>query len=191
MSSALVVLALVLGAPPAPVATALKAAPKGLQVQGRFHAGLRFKDVDGEHVLVLSTKDAPGARHLFAVLAKETKGRFEVQRTVKDWEQDCEFDLMVGFHDDATQVSDADGDGRAEVTFAYELGCVSDVSPVGLKLMLLEGPDKYAVRGQTRVRVSETEWMGGERTLDPALDAVPKLKALAAARWTALITRGE
>jgi hypothetical protein len=183
-----VALALLVGAPPAGVSSAkLNAAPEGLKVQGAFHAGRSFEDAGGAHVVILSQQEGAGSRTLHALLADRVKGGFKVVRALKDWEQGCDFDLMVDFDDRVFEVTDADGDGKAEVVLAYRLGCVSDVSPGPLKLMILEGPDKYAVRGVTRVRVSETEWMGGERTLDPALAKAPALRALAEAKWAALV----
>ena len=190
MTLALLLTTLLAGAAPAaPTVTtkALTAAPKGLKVPGRFHAGLAYADAAGEHVVVLSTKDGPGSRHLFATQAKKVKGGFQIIRTVKDWATGCEFDLLVDFQDAVFLASDVDADGRAEVTFGYRLGCVSDVSPVPQKLILLEGPDKHAARGETRVQTGEAEWTGGAFTLDDGLDPAGPLGALLAERWRALL----
>jgi hypothetical protein len=60
----------------------------------------------------------------------------------------------------------------------YTLGCVSDVSPLELKLMLYENGKKYALRGRTRM--PERIVIGGEEfsksnyKIDPAFEKAPQ-----------------
>lgn len=55
----------------------------------------------------------------------------------------------------------------------YKVSCQSDVSPVPMKIIMYEGNQKYAVRGATRVKVSEKEYMGGDYSFDQAFTNGP------------------
>jgi len=68
-----------------------------------------------------------------------------------------------------------DGNGIAESTFLYKLGCRSDVSPNRLKLIMHEGKAKYALRGETMVPTTDPEKkLGGQKAIDPAFRRAPK-----------------
>ena len=114
-----------------------------------------------------------GEDHLYAELLTTTGGRTKLVRTVTDGTRDCTFDQETNFDATSPMVSDLDGDMVGEVMFSYTLGCRSDVSAVDLKLLVLEGQDKYIVRGQTYV----TETAGLPRLADgvpePAYDRWP------------------
>lgn len=108
-------------------------------------------------------------------------------RTVKDGIQGCEFDLVAEFVAPALGLTDLDADGTAELTFAYRTTCTSDVSPLTLKLLMLEQRAKYIVRGTTRVDVGGGERMGGEHQADAALKKVAKFHAHAESVWTKIV----
>jgi hypothetical protein len=60
-----------------------------------------------------------------------------VERQVQDGEVGCvSYDNVARFEPRVLDLTDLDGDGTREVTFAYRLGCVSDVSPVTVNLVL-------------------------------------------------------
>jgi len=66
------------------------------------------------------------------------------------------------------------------VTFAYRVGCVSDVSPITLKLRVIENGEKYILRGETLLSDGE----GGKYKPDPKFKKWPKeLAAHAKKRW--------
>jgi hypothetical protein len=48
----------------------------------------------------------------------------------------------------------------------YKNSCHGDVSPVPTKIIMYEGIKKYALRGESRVQVSEKDYVGGSYTLD-------------------------
>lgn len=64
--------------------------------------------------------------------------------------KNCEFDISTYFIDPALSVTDLNGNGTNEIWIMYRLGCKSDVSPWPLKLILYEGKEKSAIRGETR-----------------------------------------
>ncbi len=78
----------------------------------------------------------------------------------------CALDLVAEFIDGSIGVTDLDHDGEAELTFAYRFGCGGDVSPNAMKLIMLEGRDKHALRGQSRVDPGAGGRIGGEHKAD-------------------------
>lgn len=177
------------GAPP--TTEALDVVPKGLEVKGKATSIVAFEDKAGRNVFVLSRRDTDGdegrSGYLYAVHAVKAKKGWRELRRVKDWVPNCQFDLILDVKTKAFSVTDLDGDGHAEITFAYEADCTSDVSPNGLKVILLEAGAKHAVRGNTRVRVSEKDYMGGDARYDKSFDEAPKaLRAHAEKVWAAL-----
>lgn len=148
---------------------------------------LRFTDSAGEHVVTFSlTSRARGDTKSRDLLVTHLAGKQEVWRA-KDFVTDCEFDLELDLLEGSIEVTDLDGDGAAEVSFLYRLGCRSDVSPLTVKLLMYEGATKYALRGDSRERVGENEFMGGEFRADPAFDNAPAFLAHAKARWKSLV----
>lgn len=84
--------------------------------------------------------------YYYAVQNGETKLMWKINDFVKD----CEFDLETHFIKEALTVTDLDENGVNEIWTMYRFGCKSDVSPWPLKLIMYEGSEKYAIRGETR-----------------------------------------
>lgn len=155
--------------------------PEGVVVHGdKLARALTFHDKRGAHFLVLSSSEDHGASRGGQIFVDDwvidARGKPHSRLPVRDMVDECEMGgLSVRFHDDATAVTDLDHDGLAEVTFAYEVACRSDVSPATYKLLVLEDGTKYILRGTTRVDPSgDGSVAGGSFTPDPA-----------AARWPA------
>ena len=49
-----------------------------------------------------------------------------------------------------------------------------DVSPVEMKIIMYEGNRKFAMRGHQKIKVSATDYMGGEYKFDNAFIYGPK-----------------
>ncbi len=119
-----------------------------------------FKDSDGEHRVVfteqkLVSKKDKRSQQLTVLHEKKVKNAWVKVWDAKDFINDCEFDVTVQVLDKSITVTDLDADGLAEVSFMYQLGCRSDVSPLSLKLLMYEQTRKFALRGVTRVKVGE------------------------------------
>lgn len=106
----------------------------------------------------------------------------------KDFVENCEFDATLEVIEGSIRLTDLDADGEPEVSFLYKLGCRSDVSPLTAKFLMYEGTTKYALRGETKERVGENEYAGGDFKADPSFDQAPRpFVEFARAQWKALI----
>ncbi len=106
----------------------------------------------------------------------------------KDFVERCEFDLTLEVIEGSIRLTDLDDDGEPEVSFIYRTACRSDVSPLTAKLLLYEGSTQYALRGTTRERVGEREYVGGEFTVDPSFEQGPRpFIEFARAQWKSFI----
>lgn len=120
----------------------------------------KSRDKDGEEV-----KNAELYAYHFVSKGDSTKLLWRVY----DYSKDCSFDVSVAFIKNAFKITDLDKDGTAEVWVMYENQCTSDVSPAPTKIVMYEGNNKYAVRGEGQIQVSEKHYAGGQYTLDENL----------------------
>jgi hypothetical protein len=147
--------------------------------------GARWTDRKGKNVLALIWQVESGSKRLWAYHYIDGD-KPKLVRKVQDKELDCEFDNLARFVDGSVGVTDLDGDGVGEVTFAYDLGCVSDVSPTPRKLLLLESGQKWILRGLARA----ADGAGGTFKPDPAKSRWPAaFHRHAAAEWARLLER--
>jgi hypothetical protein len=104
-------------------------------------------------------------------------GKAVRKRTVKDFVTRCPYDVSLQLENDSLQTTDLDGDGFAEITFAYQLTCTSDMSPRGRKLLLLEDGKKYILRGHTGLngRYALGDDIPSEYKIDPSVANGPKV----------------
>jgi hypothetical protein len=170
-----------------------KSLPAEIRYKGEVVAGARWLDKNGENLLLLC-KTGPVSKPLprsskyygfeeWGVTAElhgyhyvKAKEKFALLWKVFDSAKLCPFDLVATFLPNSLTITDLDGNGIAESTFLYKLGCRSDVSPVQLKLIMHEGKAKYALRGETMVPTTEPgKKLGGQKTVDPAFDHAPKV----------------
>ncbi|HSI04992.1 MAG: M949_RS01915 family surface polysaccharide biosynthesis protein [Myxococcota bacterium] len=164
-----------------------KKLPAGLKATGALVALATFDDKDGSHVAYVeqaATKKGDLELRGFGY----TKGSgWTKQWQASDFVRDCEFDKVLEYRAKSLAVTDLDDDGVAEVTFAYELTCTSDVSPRTLKVLMYEGATKYAMRGETVVDTGAGEKVGGTHALDTTnKDAPPVFVKHLEGRWAEL-----
>ncbi|HET9503059.1 MAG TPA: hypothetical protein VFO93_05940 [Hymenobacter sp.] len=157
------------------------AVPANLKRSGRVVQALRYTDRTGTYT-VLATEIGPrpdpaaqsseGQRaDLYAYQYPATGAAPTWQ--VHDFADDCPLDLEARFLSKALTVTDLDQDGTAEVWLVYRTTCRGDVSPSTQKIIMYEGPRKYAVRGTSRIALGGGRHDGGTYTLDAAWAAAP------------------
>jgi hypothetical protein len=169
--------------------------PKEVVVKGSPKSGLSWKDNNGDNYVVFSVtekkdiKSGATSVYLYADHYAIKAGKAKLLRSVKDMTEKCEFDNMAAFIPESFAVTDVDKDNLGEVSFAYTLDCVSDVSPITLKVLLIENKDKYIIRGQTEVNPGDGV-IGGKKEPDAALKKASKeLQAQADAIWQKVVRR--
>lgn len=114
---------------------------------------LQFDDKNGKNYLVATIHQNRSDEWVSkAILVQhyiEKNNQFVLLRQITDNENHCEFDNDLQFLDQSLILSDLDKNNLVEITFLYKVGCRSDVSPIGLKLMVIENGNKAAIRGKT------------------------------------------
>jgi hypothetical protein len=176
----------------------LTSPPSDVAVTGTLVLGRRFTDANGDNVFLVTTEqDARGlALHAYH-LARHGNDAWRLLRRIDDFVHDCELDATLKPVEHAIAITDLDGNHLAEVSFAYRQSCKGDVSPDGMKLMMLENGAKYAMRGSMVLMTRDLEgrpvrWRDdgvlppapAPPRIDAALRRHPRFHAFARARWS-------
>ncbi len=137
--------------------------PAAPEAKGEIVKTLEFTDQNGQNSVVLRLtgefarpedrpeSDANRAEHsreLFAECFVEKDGQQKQVWRVYDFIHGCPFHLRLGFFPDLAAVTDLDRDGVFEVWLPYYGACQSDITPPGMKIIMYEGGQKHAVRGE-------------------------------------------
>lgn len=163
----------------------VKDIPKAAAYKGKVINAVRWKDKQGDNIVIATetgifpTKnsengdghDAELYAHRYIIEGSNANEMWKVYDYIKD----CPLDIQVDFIRNSFQVTDLDKDGTAEVWIMYKTACHGDVSPCDMKIIMYEGDQKYAVRGENKVKISETESFGGEYKMDQAFLGGPKV----------------
>lgn len=157
--------------------------PKGMSYKGTVQKAVSWADTLGKHFVILAEegpvpskdkKDSLGFceeeeckdKYLYAYHFVQGKDSVQIVWKVMDYEKQCSFDLYASFETRSLTVTDLNKDGIPETWFIYKTTCTSDVSPRTMKLFMIEGNKKHIIRGSSRVKISSTEYLGGERKFD-------------------------
>ncbi|TPN82164.1 M949_RS01915 family surface polysaccharide biosynthesis protein [Aquimarina algicola] len=142
-----------------------------LDVKGDIVTKKFWKDSKGENIVLFSKKDHEIFVYHYAIEPDSTK---LIRRIYDFTEEGCEYDLFADFIDESITITDLDKNGLGEITFAYKLACISDVSPLTLKLLMLENGEKYIIRGNTLINMGN-EVFGGDKNIDPSFEKASPL----------------
>ena len=141
----------------------------------------KWHDVSGENWLVLYETGAyiekgqsNASAKLSAVLYQKTDSGFVTKWKMMDHINNCELDIVCAFYDDHLTITDLDSNGLAEITMVYALSCKGDVSPNEKKLLMYEGEQKYAIRGE-ELMLLQKDSIGGSWKADTAFSKAPKV----------------
>jgi len=177
--------AFALAAQAAPAVKPVTAAqlPAGVVFKGDFKQAVRWTDAEGDNLVVVSThSDDDGSNDdLYAVRYTIADGEAQARWSLHDFVHDCGLDHQATFFRGAAlQITDLDDDGIAEVWMAYRLMCRGDISSDTMKVIVYQGAQKYAMRGETKDAGGE----GGSYAFDPAFMAAPEpFRAFARNLW--------
>lgn len=140
-----------------------------LDYQGKILNQQSWKDSNGENVVLFTKDDFEIHVYHYLIKSKESK----LLRKVYDFIKDCDYDRTLEFIENSISVTDLDKNNIGEITFAYRIACISDVSPKELKLLILENGDKYIIRGSTIINMGDQE-IGGEKNVDASFENAPE-----------------
>lgn len=168
--------------------------PAGIQYSGKLKEAIRWKDSQGDNIVIISETgnyQNPEFKHdnegqdaeVFAYRYIITDTLRQVWK-VYDFIRDCPVDIQASFIKNTLQVTDFNSDGIAEVWVMYKTVCHGDVSPADMKIIMYQGAQKFAMRGQNKVQLGGEEFVGGEYQFDNAFVKGPKaFREFAAKLW--------
>lgn len=156
----------------------IKDIPASISYTGNITASASWNDNNGFNILIITeTKEKYentnsdlelGSKELYGYqFIIESNSRDEVWK-IQDFVKDCPEGIELFYVKGSLSITDINNDGIGESTFLYVVDCLGDVSPMGLKLMMHEGKNKYAIRGQTIVGSQ-----GGDMKADKSFDSAP------------------
>jgi hypothetical protein len=158
--------------------------PNGIKFLGNIKTAVRWTDKLGDNIVITTetgetiNKTAPSDDFrdaaLYAYHFIVGKDSTNLTWKVYDFIKECPLDMEANFIKNTFQVTDLNNDGVAEVWLMYKTVCHGDVSPCDMKIIMYQGQQKYAVRGQNKVQVSDKEFYGGDYKFDKAFADGPK-----------------
>ena len=170
------------------------AIPENVKYSGDYVEATSWVDGAGKHIVLLTAdnitqsntdngeRDNNAALYAFHYLVSGSN--VKQLWKIYDYVKDCPVDIDLYFIDKTLRVTDLNKDGKAEIWIMYKNSCHGDVSPVPMKIIMYEDNRKFAVRGSTKVKVSETEYIGGEFVFDSAFKKAPTVfRQYAADLW--------
>lgn len=93
---------------------------------------------------------------------------------IYDYIKDCPVDIEANFIKNTLNITDLNNDGIGEIWIMYKTVCHGDVSPCNMKIIMYQGKQKFAMRGENKVKISKNESIGGNYTFDKAFNEAPK-----------------
>lgn len=150
--------------------------PDGIERDGELLRGLRWTDKSGDNILAFfRVSRTKGEELLRGDHLRKADGEWTLVEDYKEIAEDCDgADLTMEPYIDRWSITDYDEDDHYEITFAYSVGCRTDVSPVTHKVLLIEEGKKYGLRGVTAERVSDDKVVGGHYENEDDFEDAPE-----------------
>lgn len=156
--------------------------PKSIKYEGYVKNAVRWKDKLGDNIVITTEtgyhinekfkhesdgSDAELFAYHYIISGNKVKRTWQVY----DFISDCPVDLIASFVKNTFQVTDLNNNGIAEVWLMYKTVCHGDVSPSDMKIIMYEGNQKYAMRGENKVEIGildngEKQYLGGQYKFD-------------------------
>src|SRR5690606_16008353 len=157
---------------------------KEIKFTGKIKTAVRWADWSGAHIVITTetgetkSENAPSDdcrdAALYAyhyIVHKDSK--YLIWK-VQDFIKAGPVDIEANYIKNNFQVTDLKNEGVAEVWLMYKTACHGDVSPCDMKIIMYQGQQKYAMRGQNKVQISEKEFYGGDYKYDKAFADGPE-----------------
>ena len=136
--------------------------PKGIKYEGKIKTAVRWVDSLGDNIAILTEtgiyqskkfkheNDGSDAELFAYHYLVKGDSAFQTWR-VYDFISDCPVDIEAKFIKNSFQVTDLNQDGVGEIWIMYKTVCHGDVSPCDMKIIMYQGQQKFAIRGQNKV----------------------------------------
>ena len=156
--------------------------PPDATTYGVFRDAIGWTDKYGKHAIVFGLSESEKGDETTTVLVADfiswEGDAWTSQRKFKERVDKCQFDTALYEMVGDWSVTDLDKNGIAEVTFAWRVGCRSDVSPVGHKVLIVGYDEsvevaKYVLRGDTAIKIGGGVEGGGKYRGDSAFKKAP------------------
>ncbi|WP_428231779.1 M949_RS01915 family surface polysaccharide biosynthesis protein [Flavobacterium sp.] len=166
--------------------------PKSIKYEGFIKNAVRWKDNSGDNIVITTetgyhinkkfkhesddSSDAELFGYHFIISGNEAKQTWRIY----DYISDCPVDIVASFVKNTFKITDLDKNGTAEIWLMYKTVCHGDVSPCDMKIIMYEGNQKYAMRGENKVQVGvddngKKQSLGGEYKFDKNFKKAPKV----------------
>lgn len=168
-----------------PIVLSLHEIPSEINFKGKIKNAIKWTDLQGENIVITtetgiyenphgdSEHEGSADAELFAYHYLNIDDSFVQTWKVYDFISDCPVDIVAEYIDNTFQITDLDKNGIAEIWLMYEIVCHGDVSPTDMKIIMYEGNQKYAIRGESKVMIGIDDndkklYFGGEYKVDSA-----------------------
>lgn len=166
--------------------------PGAIKYEGFIKNAVRWKDKSGDNIVITTetgyhinkkfkhefddSSDAELFAYHFIISGNEAKQTWKVY----DYISDCPVDLLASFVKNTFKITDLNNNGIAETWLMYKKVCHGDVSPSEMKIIMYEGNQKYAMRGENKVQVGidengKKQFLGGEFKFDENFKKAPNV----------------
>lgn len=165
--------------------------PNNLKYEGKIKEAFKWTDQMGEHIVITTETGKYKSKsnkynnderdaELFSYHYILKNGKPEQLWKVYDFVKNCPVDIEASFIKNTFNVTDLNEDGIAEIWLMYRVACRGDVSPATTKIIMYEGKQKYAMRGDSRVVIDYQDngspvYYGGNYKADQAFTSGPKV----------------
>ncbi|MEP6928357.1 MAG: hypothetical protein ABI850_00030 [Flavobacterium sp.] len=165
--------------------------PAALKYEGNIKNAVRWQDNAGDNIVITTetghyinpkfkhenedSSDAELFAYHYIISGDEVKQTWKVY----DYISDCPVEIAAYFVKNTFNVTDLNKNGIAEIWLMYKTTCHGDVSPLQMKVIMYEGKEKYAMRGENKVLLETSEgkekFIGGEFKFDANFEKAPKI----------------
>ncbi len=168
-----------------------KDVPASIKYDGKIVQAVTWNDTEGKHYIILtetgsfyttahnSEGDGEGgiypSEELFAYHYAETDDSSIRIWRVNDHIYNCAMDHAAKFCKGSLAITDLNQNNVPEITFMYKTGCAGDVGPLTLKLIMYEGRNKYALRGNTQVFIDGMKFDPSSYKVDISFTSAPSI----------------
>ena len=167
--------------------------PKEIIFSGKLKEAVSWSDKSGKNIVITSetgefenknSENSGRDAELFALNFIQNNNSYELKWKIYDYIKDCPVDIEASFIKNTLKVTDLNKNGIAEIWIMYKTVCHGDVSPCEMKIIMYEGNKKFAMRGENKVQVSQTEFIGGNYKFDNAFNSsITAIKEFAKSMW--------